>query len=1201
MMRFGPLSWLTSVVAAAAILSLCLASASQAQIPTVGEGPVLDLSDLTDPVDPSIILPSPYVYLGSAVAMDGGYAVVAGLRPGGDGRAYVYSTDGLTWTRESRLDENAGLANLKGFGASVSMGGGSAAVLQRSLSGPTKAVHVFSSDAGWGLEDSITTTDWPVSNVISVAVHGDTLVMGDDKAADSKTGVACGRAAVFVRSPTGWILQAHLAPSDPIGVARFGAAVALDGDRLVVGSPGAKVDAQARHGACYIFERKEGTWKQTTKLIDPGTESYHDFGSTVALSGNTVLVGSPNRTYATTKGTVSAFQRDNVGAWKYEGLLPVPLPDASPAAPAPQFFGSRISLSGSLAAIGSATGRVETERAYLYQRRGDRWQQLSPLDGGRLKSSPGGAVAVSGKSMVVGAALENTAAGLRSGVVRTYQVTTGVAVFDGPSIASPEITDGTDIAVDLGDLVVGRKVSHSFTFQNLGASLLESLTITGDGANGESLVVPTATELPVSASVVTTLNLTPTTSGAWQTRIVFEAYNDTFVRSTITITANVLDAPQPPSVLTPPRTQLVWDEAPVEMMVDAGGTAPLTYQWCLNNQAIKGETQRVLRIRAARAANAGTYTVKVSNSAGTATSAAASLAVYENKADTALRVNDGAPFTLVAPVTGPGVRYRWFFNNVAISDNSTYTGTTTSQLKIAAAATILAGQYSVVLNQGIGQVTPQRWNVSVLLRPTIMNAENFVAALNVARGVSTRINATPAATRYKFTGVPPGITADPYYGTLSGKPTLPGSYFMKVIPSNAAGEGAEKTFPITVTGIDARGVASFRGNIVRHAVNGSLGGAVQFSSSPTGVCTGTLLTGSRIVRFTTSLTQSADATAYFTEVDASLSGVTEQYEIRFNLATGRLTGTLATDSSPEPIAAITGWSNPWSVNNPSAIWSNYCTAGIAPKNAVTDFSLIPGGTSYTTLSIATTGAVAWAGRMADGSVTTLSTFLSPTLLNTDGSNATEMQVFVLLSNGTGSLLGTTKLNQSNVFSPTYHTITGTLDWFKKPAAANSTTRSFKGGITRHDLVMNGAGYSPPSAGLPVIDLLLSPLNAKFTVSGSAIESAAQFTFVDDPFTINGSATALMPSPNILARQLKIDRNLGTFSGSFVLNDPDQLNPAIIRSRTASLYGVLLTRSSSGVGFVALPETPNVFAVPPTTTKTAPIRSAKLVLSPSPVP
>jgi hypothetical protein len=94
-----------------------------------------------------------------------------------------------------------------------------------------------------------------------------------------------------------------------------------------------------------------------------------------------------------------------------------------------------------------------------------------------------------------------------------------------------------------------------------------------------------------------------------------------------TFLLTVLEVPDPPSILTNPVGASVSFGTPVELAVTAAGTGPLLYQWFRDGMAVPGATNRVLALPGARPADAGIYRVQVRNSAGTATSAAATLEV----------------------------------------------------------------------------------------------------------------------------------------------------------------------------------------------------------------------------------------------------------------------------------------------------------------------------------------------------------------------------------------------------------------------------------------------------------------------------------------------------------------------------------------------------------------------------------------------
>jgi hypothetical protein len=125
----------------------------------------------------------------------------------------------------------------------------------------------------------------------SVAISGATVVVGSSGGGPNGNQ---GAAYVFVRNGTSWYQQAILTASDGADGAGFGASVAIDGNTAVVGAPGA-LGPNGNQGAAYVFARNGTTWTQQQKLtvsdgISDGFDDY--FGGSVAVSGDTVVAGA---------------------------------------------------------------------------------------------------------------------------------------------------------------------------------------------------------------------------------------------------------------------------------------------------------------------------------------------------------------------------------------------------------------------------------------------------------------------------------------------------------------------------------------------------------------------------------------------------------------------------------------------------------------------------------------------------------------------------------------------------------------------------------------------------------------------------------------------------------------------------------------------------------------------------------------------
>src|SRR5262249_33092489 len=101
-----------------------------------------------------------------------------------------------------------------------------------------------------------------------------------------------GSAYIFVRNGTAWTEQQRLTPSDGAGEDRFGDAVVISGDTVIVGAPYADIGGNVNQGAAYAFVRNGATWTEQQKLTSSDGAANDEFGYSVALSGDTAVVGA---------------------------------------------------------------------------------------------------------------------------------------------------------------------------------------------------------------------------------------------------------------------------------------------------------------------------------------------------------------------------------------------------------------------------------------------------------------------------------------------------------------------------------------------------------------------------------------------------------------------------------------------------------------------------------------------------------------------------------------------------------------------------------------------------------------------------------------------------------------------------------------------------------------------------------------------
>jgi len=204
--------------------------------------------------------------------------------------------------------------------------------------------------------------------VFSCAMNDDWLMVGESQG--SPAGVH-----VYRREGFTWVFDEFLQPEAPRGATFFGDALALEGDRLMVGVPG--YDPQGdRPGAVYAYRRSGGSWTLEDVLIPSDEPLRSWFGSEIALSGNLLAVGAPSRAstvpYA---GAIYIFE-DTGSGWEeiYRLTLPDPVEDDQ--------LGQALAIAaGRVIAgvrwrdhVGQNSGLV-----YVYKREGANWLEEARL------------------------------------------------------------------------------------------------------------------------------------------------------------------------------------------------------------------------------------------------------------------------------------------------------------------------------------------------------------------------------------------------------------------------------------------------------------------------------------------------------------------------------------------------------------------------------------------------------------------------------------------------------------------------------------------------------------------------------------------------------------------------------------------------------------------------------------------------------
>ena len=197
-----------------------------------------------------------------------------------------------------------------------------------------------------------------LESIWAAAGFGAAIAIGDGEIFVGRTGGGIAGATypspgsiyVFERADDGWDF-AYIITGDDVEIGdEFGAALAVDGDRLLVGSPG-RADGV---GGAYIFERgNDGAWAQTVEFVPPADREIRGAGASVALSGDGVYLGAPSDVGP---GAVLRFDATGSLATVLSSLNPS---DADR-------FGSSLSLSGDLLFVGAPGTAGDIGAAHVF-------------------------------------------------------------------------------------------------------------------------------------------------------------------------------------------------------------------------------------------------------------------------------------------------------------------------------------------------------------------------------------------------------------------------------------------------------------------------------------------------------------------------------------------------------------------------------------------------------------------------------------------------------------------------------------------------------------------------------------------------------------------------------------------------------------------------------------------------------------------
>ncbi|MCG8465373.1 MAG: FG-GAP repeat protein [Xanthomonadales bacterium] len=465
------------------------------------------------------------------------------------GAVYVFVRDSNGWRMQDYLKaSNVGANDL--FGSSVDIDGDLIAVgaIDEDGSGmgvnpipndnasftDSGAVYVFEKLNGQWQETAYLKASNPGAGDsfgVAVSVSGRTVAVGahlEDSdtvginPASNEASVAAGAVYVFSNQDGEWVQDAFIKASNTDVFDLFGNFLALDGNTLVVtsrfedssspvinGSQGNREGLTNQNlGAAYVFVKENGQWSQQAYLKPSNPDLNDQFGNSVDVSGDYVVIGNRLEDSASSgvngqqfnnalpdSGAAYVYRRNSSGSWVLIAYIKAPNPSADDQ------FGNDVAISGNFIVIGSpqedsdgvnnnANNRSNSGAAYVYQVNDNDVEFISLLKAGVVGTDDlfAEGVAVSGNGVAISAGFDDSDADEINGDANNNDLSNAgsVSIFQTVTTFHP-----------LSGVVVGLADGNSVMLQN---DELDTITVKNNGefrfpglfAEGESYTVQIA-------------------------------------------------------------------------------------------------------------------------------------------------------------------------------------------------------------------------------------------------------------------------------------------------------------------------------------------------------------------------------------------------------------------------------------------------------------------------------------------------------------------------------------------------------------------------------------------------------------------------------------------------------------------------------------------------------------------------------------
>lgn len=301
------------------------------------------------------------------------------------GAAYIYQHEDDLW-KSQKVVLPGDLQPKDGFGGKVGIYDNTAVIGASGYDGRSEDGVIEDSgivfiyqyiDVVWKEVARLSASDSQAGDAFGqgIAVWKDTLVVGAPK--DDDKGKDAGSVYVYSRDGTDWNFKQKLTAPDGAAGDVFGISVAISGDTMLIGAD-LNDEAANNAGAAYVYVKHNGKWLLQSKLMADDAGDTDIFGVRVAIDGDTALISARRDDAPSVGKDVGAayvFRREGTN-WHQEAKLTGPTPKADDR------FGRSVSIVGDTALIGAMHRDYSGENAgaaYIYKRRGNNWRYSKTL------------------------------------------------------------------------------------------------------------------------------------------------------------------------------------------------------------------------------------------------------------------------------------------------------------------------------------------------------------------------------------------------------------------------------------------------------------------------------------------------------------------------------------------------------------------------------------------------------------------------------------------------------------------------------------------------------------------------------------------------------------------------------------------------------------------------------------------------------